>query len=389
VQTIKSHVEEQKRVIKSNYLLITFLIIMISVGKKSGLQIDQEGRKASWKKFFGVPRYRDARLNHCILSDSALSDRLKELNGTKLRGLNYEVLKKGQDRGIISRIGVLDGSHACGQYGSYLGFKTSYGDIFLVDYEPNGGMGRELSSSKRLIERMEENLGESRVELLLLDMLYMNEGILNMVREGYVRNILIKYTPDRKEDGSPKLYRTLLKEFEKYLELQDKPKRTKVENLKVEGSGYQYEKGYDKYLGVNYTVRSIKRLDIDGNYKIAKVIEENPVNGKSNLFYVFTTDKEMSGNQMRKHGHGRWIIENDGFKMMNELLWSKHKWFKEQKTSENLILIWLLSFSLLWLFRRISETYLKKLFPGMKITTKFVSDFLNIRNNENIVFDSA
>jgi hypothetical protein len=356
------------------------------IGKQSGLQIDQEGRKRNIMKLFKVGKYSDDRLNQCIMSDSCITERLQKLDVNGLRQMNYDLMKELQDRGEVSRIGIVDGSQTGGDYGSYLGFIKDKGGIIFTDYEPSGGKGKELSSSKALIKRMHEQLGESRVELLIFDMLYLNEGIHNLVEEGYVKNILIKYTPDLKEDGTPKLYRNILKRFEYYLAIKEKPQKSKSELIKMESCGYSYEEGYDKERGVTYSIWSITNLDTDGHYKISKVIEKNGKTNKRNIFYVFTTDKQMSGNRMRKLGHNKWLVENNGFKMLNDLVWSKHKWYKDKSLVEKLIQIWMIPFNIVWLLKQKNEESLKNRYPGMKITAKVVSDLLNPSNKENFIF---
>jgi hypothetical protein len=359
---------------------------MLMTGKKSGLQIDQEGRKKSIKKIFKVKKYSDERLNRCIMSDTCISERLQKLKVTGLQLMNYDMLKELQDQGEASRIGIIDGTQTGGDIGSYLGFKSKNGGIILTDYEPSGGKGRELSSSKTLIKRMKEQLGESRVDLLLFDMLYLNEGMYSLVEEGYVKNILIKYTPDLKEDGTPKLRRNILKRFEYYLALKEKPKKSKSELMKIESCGYNYKEGYDKERGVTYSIYSITNLDTDGHYKISKIIEKDGKTNKINLFYVLTTDKQMSGNRMRELGHNRWLIENNGFKMLNDLVWSKHKWYKDKSLVEKLILLWMMPFNILWLLKQKNEELIKMIYPGMKITAKFVSNLLNPGSKENFIF---
>lgn len=379
---------EPKRYFKSTNLIYRFIFIMAMFGKRSGLQMDQTGRMPCIKKFFGVRHYSDTRLNSCVVSDTTIAERLEQTTKVEFEKLNYSVLKKLQKKGEISRTAIIDGSQTCGDYGSYLGFKTKYGGIFLVDYESSGGLGKELQSSKEVIKRVSKNLEKKKIDLLLLDMLYLNSGIFGLVKAGYVKNILVKYTPKLDENNYPKLYRNVLKRFETYLLLKGKNQLTKTERIKFENCGYNYEKGYDKERLVEYEIFSIARLDTDNRFKIAKIFETN-VNGKQNLFYVFTTDFEMSGNKMRENGHNRWIIENNGFKMLNNLVWSKHQWYRNPMISAKLILIFQLSFSLLWLFRKKYEKFFTNLFPGAKITTKMISEILLSEINNEIFFDSA
>jgi hypothetical protein len=117
----------------------------------------------------------------------------------------------------------------------------------------------------------------------------------------------------------------------------------------------------------------MQEIDKDPRFKVARIQEKDKKGGKDKLFYVITTKKELSGERMREYGHARWIIENDGFKAMNSLLNSKRKWSKDDKTVERLIMIWILSHGILWLFRRLNEQNLKEATHSSKVTISWIN----------------
>jgi hypothetical protein len=113
----------------------------------------------------------------------------------------------------------------------FLGFKNKYGDCYFVDIELYDGLGKELVASRKLVKRMSGKLEKGEIELLLLDMLYYNKGIFSLVEQGYVKDILIKYTPDLGEDEKPKLFKNILKRFEEYVEMDKKEKKKRKKHL--------------------------------------------------------------------------------------------------------------------------------------------------------------
>jgi hypothetical protein len=94
---------------------------MFVLGMKSFLQVDLEGRSKKWKKFFKVEKYKDDRLNHCIVSDSTLQERIREIKREDQEDINYGELHEFQREGLVSRIGMIDGSVMSGRYASFFG----------------------------------------------------------------------------------------------------------------------------------------------------------------------------------------------------------------------------------------------------------------------------
>lgn len=375
---------------KSNKLIYWFVFLMSAIGKQSCLQMDQEGRLPKWKKIFRIKRYKNSRLRNCVVSDSTISERMKDFEKEEEREILCGLLKEGFKKSWISRTAIIDGSKVSGEYASYIGFITKNGDCFYVDVEGYEKRGKELEASKKLLERVADNLGKGQIEMLLLDALYFNESFWESRQKGYIKEILIKYTPKENEDGVLTLWnRKVIKSFEQILQVADKENRSYREEITLKHSGYFYTEGIDYERKIKYKIWSVDSLSWDNRFKVAKVYEESFDEKRQSIFYIFTTKKTLSSQQMRVFAKGRWTIENNGFKMFNLLLRTKKYWNRDWEVLEKLLLIFFAGFNMLWLFRRYYYDIIKKLYRKVKVTTIFVSRLLQVNEFEKIVLDTS
>lgn len=383
-----SGLSEPEHYYKSNKLIYRFVFLMSALGKSAFLQMDQIGRFQRWRRLFRIDQFSDKRLRHCVVSDTTIVDRLRLMDHGEIAQIGYEALSAGLSQGFIQPIAIIDGSYQGGQFWSWLGFVSIYGDIFIVDNEPISGKGKELVASRRLLERFCEKMGKGVIDLLLADMLYFNEGFWQLRQDGYMKDFLVKYTPDpeRKFDDA---YRIVLQRFEALVELYEKPDKSKRDRLQLYHMGVRDESGYDETRRVDYQIYSADQNSWDSRFKIARVFERYVKTGEQQCFYVITTRKSLSANRMRELGHNRWYIENDGFKMLNAHVKSKRIWNKDVKVLANLTLIWALAFSLLWLFRRRYDHIIRKHFNAVKLTLQFTAEILEQESFGRMIFDSG
>jgi len=342
--------------------------MMSVLGRKSFLSMDQVGRLDKWKRVFRQKEYGDERLNHCVVSDSCLQERLKDMDIEQLRNINYEILHEGLRTGYILPVGMVDGTRISEQWSSCLSFKTKTGGSFLVDMEMYDSLGKELEASEKLIKRMHTYTNEGSIDLLLLDMLYFNERITELYESKIVKDILIKYTPDKNNKNEPKVYRLILKEVEKILHVYKKQRKSKHERLMIQHKKIEYIEGFDKERMASYKIYTVECLSYDNRFKVARVEEYYPKKKQHTIFYVITTKKELRANQMREYGHDRWIIENNGFKMLSAQVESKHQWSNDKSTIERLLLIWFAAFDMLWLFVNEMEKLIRQKLNYAKLT---------------------
>ncbi len=381
------HLGEVPGVWKSNRLIYVQMLLMCALGKSSFLAMDQLGRIEKFKRLFKIDRFSNSRYRHTVVSDTTLIRRLPGMVVDELRGSNYHVLQTGIALGLIFPVAIIDGSSWCGRLYSCLCFVTRWGDVWMVDMEPIEKKGMELLASQRLIERCCEFLGKGVIELLLADMLYFNERFWQLRKNGYIRELLVKYTP-KSEKLLATPYRVVLQRFQEIKSIYDQPNKSKAEKALLYRLGFEKKQGCDEQRGVDYTIDRLRNNSWDNRYQIA-LIEETRYNTGEVLppFYVITTSKTMSCEEMRENGHKRWYIENDGFKMLNAHLGSKRRWSKDKQVMEPAILIWMLGFSLLCLFRKEYQHPIRKTYHRVKDTLGFVAHVLEIESFGRVRLD--
>ena len=358
--------------IKENSYVYRFLFLSAICGQKSFLQIDHWGRLASNKKLFRLKRYRNRRYQHTVVSDSTMITRLGELVSNELRLINYRVLKRGIEWGFIKKIAIVDGSWLGKRLYSVLGFVTKWGDIFLVDVEPLSGRGKEPLGSERLLRRFHRMCSEVGIDYLVVDALYFTERFYRLYCQGVFKQLVIKYTPDEEKGGA---FRRVLERFEELVAIYEFEHRSRAQERLLQQMGFRYQQGYDKSSGEQYRIYIARSNSYDRRYQIARVME-NKAGQDGQVFYVITTDKSLDGKQMRQLARRRWYIENDGFKTLNNHIHSKRIWTQGKVEHLNLLLIQILSFSLLMLFRKEYGYKISRIYKSKKITLSFVARIL-------------
>ena len=372
------HLGEKPGAQKSNRLIYLYMLLMCVLGQSSFLAMDQLGRMGKFKRIFKVDRFPNSRYRHTVVSDTTLIRRLPDIVINELRRMSYHILQVCIALGFVRPIAIVDGTSWSGRLYSCLCFVTRWGDVWMVDFEPIEKKGKELIASERLIERCCEYLGKGVIELLLADMLYFNERFWQLREAGYVKELLIKYTP-KSNELLAEPYRLVLQRFQAVKAIHDNPHQSKADKTMLYRMGFKREQGRDEHREVDYTIYRLRNNSWDNRYQIALIEETHYKTGEVLLpFYVITTSKSMACEEMRENGHKRWYIENDGFKMLNAHLNSKRRWSTDEQVMEPAILIWMLGFSLLCLFRKEYQHLIRKTYQQVKETLAFVANVLMI-----------
>ncbi len=338
------------------------------------MQSDQWGRLEGVKRLFQLNRFHNSRYRHTVFSDTRVTERLKDIDSNDLRKINYHVAAQLIKEGLLQPIGYLDGTVLGHRYYSGFGLMTRWGDILLMDVDPAGKRGKELLSSQRLLERQQLFWdAEVKLKYLLLDALYLNNRVLGWRERNLAEHLVIKYRP--KDGEIAQRFRRMISAFESMVQqwedVRDNRKRTQ---LSVQ-MGFKEKRGEDKAKGVWYHIYYARSNSYDKNYSIAR-IEEFRKGESLGMFYVFTTDKELSPEQLRKLGHQRWYIENDGFKLLNSQVNTKKYHLDNEVVYRNKLLIQILAVGLLMLFRRENGYRLSRIYGSVKLTLRFVGEVL-------------
>jgi DDE family transposase len=310
----------------------------LALRKHSFHQIDLFARTKEAKQWLGSDR-------RMVASDATLWRVLPLMNRSELRAFvhkAYRLLRK-QGHGSLElpsrrsiRAAAVDGTCWGKQYASAV---EILGDPPVVlDFEVAAGEGHELATSAKVLRRVFKEFGKGFVDIVLGDGLYITQEMMRLCREDLGTHLLVK----TKELGTL----LILQDAEAIFARSD-DRAGGVER----GEGVDLERGLRFRL---WAARGFHHAQFDGELKVARV-ETEPLKGqgKSETFWIVTTDPTLSGNDMRELAHRRWSIENHGFRALNDAMNSKHVWTRGKnsaQTFEALMLLMLLSFLLVTAF---------------------------------------
>jgi hypothetical protein len=209
------------------------------------------------------------------------------------------------------------------------------GHAAVLDVEPSAGRGHELAASEKVLRRACKRHDKGFVEILLGDGLYITERMLRLCRKGLGMHLLVK----TQELGTL----SILKDAEAIF--------TSAETR----SEVEYIAGRDAQRKLEYHVwaaRGFHHGRFADPLKVARMRIRplrGPRKGKSETWWIITTDETLTAAQMRELAHRRWSIENHTFRALNGHVNSKHVWTRGADaafTFEVLLLLMALAFTL-------------------------------------------
>lgn len=316
-----------------------FLLVVgaLALRKQSFHQIDLFARNKGAKKWLGTSR-------PMVASDATLWRVLPQMNRTELRALVHQAYrllrKKGHGRlelpsGRKIRAAAVDGTCWGKRYASAV---EMLGEAPVVlDFQPAPGQGHELATSEAVLRRVFyqfHDLEGGLADIVLGDGAYIAQKMLQLCRDELGTHLLVK-----------------TKELDTLLILQD------AEALFRAPGEFQrdieHRTGNDPGRNLRYEVwaaRGFHHTGFDGELRVARVVTE-PLKGKGEreIFWIVTTDLELTAEDMRELAHLRWTIENHGFRALNDAMNSKHVWTRGKNSEdifEALMLMMVLSFML-------------------------------------------
>lgn len=319
------------------------------LSKNTFLNKDKLLRKMYMKRFIGSKRDMVASDSTLFrnLSFNMISDELKEINLSAFHTLDSVYLVEPL---LELRCAILDGTFIGGFMKEVLFIpgKTDY--IFNFNAIPK--RGKELVSAERLLLDTNKIVGQGYFDLILGDGLYYTKNIFKLCREILKSHLLVKTTERL----------NIIKDVEGIIS--GIPKQ--VESI----SGYDIDKL------VRYNVKAVKNViadTIDYPLQVA-IIEEINLKNEKEIFYVITSDMSLSAEQLRYAAHLRWRIENNGFKELNNLYQTKHKYSKNERCFTNLLWIIIFAYNIFHLF--LSHIDLSEfIFKGKSVLKDWI-DFL-------------
>jgi len=324
------------------------------LGLGSLLGLDQFLRTSKGKKLF--------RCTHPLVSDSTLSRSLRGFGLAGLQALLETVYALGRRIGVGRcalahgpfRLGVIDGS-------CFGRFRAScfaqIGSVCLMGgLEPISKFGKELPASTRLVRRLIERFGPRWIDLALLDGLYVAQGFLRVcLNEGHL-DVLIK----TQEEGL-NIIQDAMGLFRHYPEYAQDIER-------IQGLDLKRLRAYEVYALGGFFLEGV-----DVPFKVAWVREEDLRTGQQLEFWVLCSLQDLTAGDLRELAHWRWDIENNGFKMLNALVHTKHLYAHAPHAAQAVLLILFIAGNLLQLFlEHLSPQEIQARFGKVKDTRRFL-----------------
>jgi len=329
------------------------LILMVLFKKRSLLKLDQFMRTDAPKRFLG-------RGKHVAVSDTTITRSLSTYSLTPLRRYLKSIYTRACHNGKCKievygrklKAACIDGSQFGGFYGCVI---QSVGEAtLLLDIERTTGKGKELPTTRRMLERVFHEYGDGFVNLILFDGLYKDKKSINLLLSHKI-HALVKTEETRL---------TIIKDADGlFTHWGDHPGVEHVKDLDIDrlcdyelwSCGGFYHSGVDKTM------------------KVTHVKEDYIKQDRHEDFWVLCTDESLSGLQLRELGHLRWRIENNGFKALDEQTNCDHVYTHDAHTFEALMLMLFIGWNLLLLF---NLEDVKKEYEYAKWTLDFLSELL-------------
>ena len=310
------------------------------LGKRSLLKVDQ---------FHWTPQALQLMKSRreMVVSDTTMEKALAAWDMKRLRKAAYghhQALRgKGHSKVVLStrravRPVIVDGSELGGLLFSVLSFGGSV--YHSVDCERIPGRGHELATSRRLIQRAYDTLGEGFATHLLYDGLMADRKDFARAREDWQTHLVVKTQEETLE-----------------MIASSKEVWEKLTKRELDRAGVEIVSGTDSQSRVRYEVYAQSGIHWEGlDYplKLAWVKEthlKGRYAGQTLTFWVITTDETLTATELREIAHGRWAIENNGFKELNEQVGSKQAYIKNPQVKEALLLMWFIGMSVLRAFQ--------------------------------------
>lgn len=281
------------------------------------------------RKFIGSKRY-------MVASDSTLERALSgNIDIDELKNINSNFFKRLPrshfvDKNLNRVCGIMDGT-VTGKFMKE--FMLIPGESnFILNFNTIPKRGKELPSAEKLIIDSLKIVKKGFFNLILNDGLYYSQNFFKVCLEQFGSHAFVK-TQERLN---------IVKEADEIIN--GYPERIK----KITGFDIVRQAKYTTYL-----IKDIQTDTIPYPVQISVVEEEyikRKGKNKYEKFYCITTDLSLTEDQMRYCGHLRWKIENNGFKEMNKLFFSKHGYSKNETCFTNLLWIITMAYNLLYCY---------------------------------------
>jgi hypothetical protein len=294
----------------------------LALQKRSFHQIDLFAREKGAKKWLGCGRA-------MVASDATLWRVLPLMNRRELRNCAHEAyrLLREQGHGRLElpsdrriRAAAVDGTWWGGRCASAV---ERVGDAsVMLDFETAPGKGHELATSEKILRRVFypfRDFEGGLADIVLSDGAYITQNMLRLCRDELRTHLLVE-----------------AKELDTLLTLKDA--EAIFNAVGAPDRGIEHERGNDLEGNLSCEIWAASGLEhegFDGELKVARV-RTRPLKGAepADTFWIVTTDSTLTAKDMRELAHRRWAIENDGFRVLNGAMNSKHVRTRGKNTEE-------------------------------------------------------
>lgn len=354
--TVKSKVKDDRKSpqIPPSVIFLNLLFLVL-FKKRSFLQLDQFMRTKQSKRFIG----RDDK--KVAVSDSTIPRSLETYHLQPLRSYLKTIYTKARHSGKCKvnvygkkfKIACVDGSLFGKFYGCVLQLLGKAN--LLLDIEVTTCKGKEIPTTRALLDRAFREYGEGFVDIFLLDALYADKQTINLILS-HKSHFLMKT-----EETTLRI-------------IQDADSLFKCWKTHPY---VNHISGFDSNRLCEYEMWYCDSFPFPGVSKLMNVahIKENYVKTKRQEdFWVLCTDESISGEQLRELGHLRWRIENNGFKQLNAQTNCDHVYTHNEHSFEALMFLIFIGWNLLLLFNL--EDDIREGYEEVKWTLYFLSELL-------------
>lgn len=288
----------------------------------------------------------DSKERDLVCSASTIERTMSNLKRKELKDLLRATAMYMRRRGMWKG---LKGKKVMSIDGSYFG-KTFAACLEIVGkapimlgYRKSKRGGREYQDAMKIVKEELKSLGKGSIDIVVGDGLYLKSGFFTGCRKYNVRGV-VKYTP-HKDKKKPVMLADVDKLIEEGLvplteEFTDEERLEQVKMWKVDNNNFVRIKGLTVIR-----VHENKIKEKTGELKEYYIVIDGKVKMRKRGGDLTIKDyRELA------KGAGRWSIEIECFRSLNQLMSSKRKYFKKVRARENMLTCILISFNLLSLY---------------------------------------
>jgi hypothetical protein len=358
---VKSKVKDDRKSPQiSPSVIFLSLLFLVLFKKRSFLQLDQFMRTKQAKRFIGRDLGSRGYPLRVAVSDSTIPRSLETYHLQPLRSYLKTIYTKARHTGKCKvdvygkkfKLACVDGSLFGKFYGCVLQLLGEAN--LLLDIEVTTGKGKEIPTTRALLDRAFREYGEGFVDIFLLDALYADKQTINLILSNKSHFLM------KTEETSL----TIIKD---------------ADSLFKCWKTHPYVKhivGFDSNRLCEYEMWYCDSFPFPGVSKLMNVahVKESYVKTKRQEdFWVLCTDESLTGEQLRELGHIRWRIENNGFKQLNAQTNCDHVYTHDEHSFEALMLLIFIGWNLVLLY---NLEDIRGGYEEVKWTLDFLSELL-------------